>query len=411
MLQIGRSRRDGVEIMHRNRKHGAMPLTQPRGPDRPITELVVPSPSDPLARPAKLVDPGGDGVGVALVIPLSGTAGMFGPTCELCAQLAAEEINAAGGVLGRELRLIPVDGGAPPGRVAAEVAALVAVGAVQGVTGWHISSVRQAVAPRIAHRVPYVYTALYEGGEQRDGIFLTSETPVDQLYPAMRLLTRERRVRRWYVVGNDYVWPRRTARAARRYAIACGARVCGESYLPLGTHDFAGVLRDIERSAADGVLMLLVGNDAVRFNRAFARAGLDQRCLRLSTLMDENMLLASGAAATAELFSTAGFFASLVTPENLDFHAKYAARFGVDAPPLGSLGESCYEGVLLLAALIERARTLDVRAIGANAESVSYSGPRGLLRMRRRHLRQRIYLAQARGLDFDVLSELEPGRR
>ncbi len=191
--------------------------------------------------------------------------------------------------------------------------------------------------------------------------------------------------------------------------MAAGGRVCGESYPPLGTHDFGQVLRDIERSGADAVLMLLVGADAVRFNRAFARCGLPQRCLRLSTLMDENMLLASGAAATGELYSAAGFFAGLVTPENLDFHGQYARRFGVEAPPLGSLGESCYEGVLLLAALIEQARTLDVRAIGANAEAVSYDGPRGLLRLRRRHVHQRIYLAQAHGLEFDVLAESGAG--
>jgi urea transport system substrate-binding protein len=322
------------------------------------------------------------------VVPMRGPAGIFGPSAELCARLAAEEINAAGGVLGRELVLVPVDGGAAPERVAAEVEALVAMGAVHGVTGWHISSVRQAVAPRIADRVPYVYTALYEGGERTAGVFLTSETPEAQLFPAMRLLGRERALRSWFIVGNDYVWPRRTARAVK----LDGVRIAGEAYVPLGAHDFAGVLRRITESEADAVLMLLVGNDAVRFNRAFARAGLDARCLRLSTLMDENMLLASGHRATHDLHSTAGFFASMITPENLDFHGRYAARFGAEAPPLGSLGESCYEGVLLLAALIRRARTLDVRRIGATAGH--------------RHVNQRIYLARAHGVDFDVLTEL-----
>ena len=62
--------------------------------------------------------------------------------------------------------------------------------------------------------------------------------------------------------------------------------------------------------------------------------------------------------------------------------------------------------MLLLAALIERARTLDVRAIEAGADSVTYEGPRGLLQVRRRHVRQRIYLAQARGLEFDVVAQL-----
>ncbi|EKX63651.1 substrate-binding domain-containing protein [Streptomyces ipomoeae] len=345
---------------------------------------------------------------VALVYPMQGPAGIFGPTCGACARLAAEEVNKAGGVLGKELRLIEVDGGAEPSRVAEDVEALVASGAVQGVTGWHISSVRQAVAPRIAHRVPYVYTALYEGGERTEGVFMTSETPSWQLLPAMRLLAESRGVRRWFVVGNNYVWPRHTARAARGYARACRGRVCGEAYLPLGTEDFAQVLRRIERADADGVLMLLVGSDAVRFNRAFAAFGLDRRCLRLSTLMDENMLMGSGPEATVDLYSTAGFFASLADQNTLDFHGRYAGRFGLEAPVPGSLGESCYEGVLLLAALIERARALDVSAIGAAADSVSYEGPRGLLRLDGRHVRQRIYLAQADGYDFNVLAQLRP---
>ncbi|NUT37831.1 MAG: substrate-binding domain-containing protein [Hamadaea sp.] len=375
--------------------------------DRPVDGLVTPALPDPPARaPAELLGVTGDTIGVALVVPLQGPAGIFGPSCELCAELAVEEVNRAGGVLGRQLRLVTVDGGAPPVRVAVEVEALVSAGAVHGVTGWHISSVRQAVAPRIAHRVPYVYTALYEGGEHTDGVFLTSETPDIQLAPAMSALTGELRLRRWFVVGNDYVWPRRTALAARRYAARGAARICGEAYVPLGTHDFAAVLRRVEESGADAVLMLLVGNDAVRFNRAFARSGLDGRCVRLSTLMDENMLLGSGATGTRGLYSAAGFFASLVTAENLDFHGQYARRFGVDAPPLGSLGESCYEGVLLLSALIEQARSLDVRAIGASADTVSYEGPRGLLRMRRRHVGQRIYLARAEGLEFDVVAQL-----
>jgi urea transport system substrate-binding protein len=399
MLQKGLGYGNLLEIMSWPRKYGDMLL-----PDQ-LPGLVVPG--LPNRSPGTLTET----VNIALVFPMQGPAGIFGPTCEFCAQLAVEEVNNAGGVLGRELSLVPVDGGASPARVAAEVEALVSLGVVHGVTGWHISSVRQALAPRVAHQVPYVYTALYEGGERTEGVFMTSETPDEQLHPAMRLLAREpmrsgRGVRRWYIVGNDYIWPQRTAAAARRYAMDCATRIAGETYLPLGTHDYADVMRQIEHSEADAVLMLLVGNDAVRFNRAFAASGLDQRCLRLSTLMDENMLMGSGAAATRGLYSTAGFFSALATPESLDFHGQYTRRFGVEAPQPGSLGESCYEGVLLLAALIDRAQTLDVRAIGANAETVTYEGPRGLIRMRRRHVRQRIYLAEADRLEFNVVAEL-----
>jgi urea transport system substrate-binding protein len=345
-------------------------------------------------------------IDVALVIPLHGSAGIFGPSCELCGQLAAEEVNSQGGVLARELRLAVVDGSGPPERVADEVGALVGAGLVDAVVGWHISAVRQAVAPRIAGRVPYVYTALYEGGERTPGVFMAGETPGRQLLPAMRWLRLEHGVRSWCIVGDDYVWPRITAKAARAYAELCDGRISDEIFVPLGTTDFGRVLERVERCRADAVLMLLVGEDAVHFNRAFAKADLHDRCRRLSTLMDENMLLASGAGSTRGICATAAYFESLATPESLDFGWRYTQRFGADAPTLNSLGESCYEGVLMLAALARRAQNLDVRAMCAVADSVSYEGPRGELRMRDRHVDQRVYLAEASDLEFDVIAQL-----
>ena len=75
-------------------------------------------------------------VNVALVVPLHGSAGIFGPSCELCARLAVAEINAADGVLGRELRLSVIDGSGPPSAVADEVGALAAAGLVDAVVGY-----------------------------------------------------------------------------------------------------------------------------------------------------------------------------------------------------------------------------------------------------------------------------------
>jgi urea transport system substrate-binding protein len=345
-------------------------------------------------------------VDLALVIPLHGSAGIFGPSCELCAQLAAEEVNADGGILARELRLAVVDGSGPPARIADEVGALVAADLVGAVVGWHISAVRQALAPRVASRVPYVYTALYEGGERTPGVFMAGETPARQLLPAMRWLSEEHGVQNWCIVGDDYVWPRITAKAARIYADLCHGQISDEIFIPLGTTDFGRVLQRVERCGADAVLMLLVGEDAVHFNRAFAKAGLHDRCRRLSTLMDENMLLASGADSTRGICATAAYFESLTTPESLDFGLRYMKRFGPDAPTLNSLGESCYEGILMLAALARQAGSLDTRAMCAVADSVSYAGPRGELQMRDRHLDQRVYLAEANDVQFDVIAQL-----
>jgi ABC-type branched-subunit amino acid transport system substrate-binding protein len=349
-----------------------------------------------------------DTLHIALVVPLHGPAGIFGPSCEACAALAADEINAGHGVAGSEVRLSVVDSAAPPGDVANELDALISAGAVDAVTGWHLSSLREVLAARIADRVPYVYTALYEGGEHTPGVYLTGETPATQLLPALRWMAEELGIRRWCVVGDNYVWPRGSARAARRYAHRCGAAICDEIFVPLGTTNFAPVMREIERNRAQGVLMLLVGNDAVRFNRAFRAAGLDGELYRLTSLMEENMLAASGAATTRGLYTAAGFFETAATPENLDFIGRYADRHGPEAPLLNTMGESCYEGVRLVCALIGQARASRTTVASCAAGGLRYVGPRGEMELAGSHLRQNVYLARAAGLEFDVLAELTP---
>jgi ABC-type branched-subunit amino acid transport system substrate-binding protein len=176
-------------------------------------------------------------------------------------------------------------------------------------------------------------------------------------------------------------------------------------FVPLGCERFSGVLERLGRLDCDGVLMLLVGQDAVRLNRALARAGLDQ-LVRLSPLMDENMLLATGAGCTEGIYASAGYFETLPTAASLDFGARYAQRFGTEAPVLNSLGESCYEGLALLSELAQRAGTLDVDRLEGVASGVSYDSPRGRVQVRGRHLQHDVYLAKADGVDFDVLCTL-----
>jgi hypothetical protein len=200
-----------------------------------------------------------------------------------------------------------LDGSAPPARVADEVGALVAAGLVHGVVGWHISAVRQQLAPRVAGLVPYVYTALYEGGRAHSGCLPGRRDALQASFSPPcggSLRSTASGAGRWSETTT--CGPRGTARAARSYAELCAARIVDEVFVPLGTAEFDATIERIERCNADGVLMLLVGEDAVHFNRAFSRAGLDARCRRLSTLMEENILLASGFEATQGMFRRGG---------------------------------------------------------------------------------------------------------
>lgn len=361
----------------------------------------------PLARHRVPTVSGDDAIRIGLAIPLQGPGGIFGPSCEAVAELVRRQVNRTTGVLGRPIEFEVIDAGRPVAAVADTVSSLIDRGRIDALTGWHISSVREAVAPVTRGRIPYVYTSLYEGGEQREGVFCAGETPDQQIAPALSWMRDQLGLRRWHIVGSDYVWPRRSARKAARYLRHQGLDLVSTSFTRFDSDRFHAVLRQIEEAPdADGVLMFLVGQDAVHFNRQFAARGLDERMVRLTPLMEENMLLASGEASTRDLFVAAGYFRSLLTGSSLDLVADYASAFGADAPPLNNQGESCYEGIRLLASLFDAARSTSFAEVMRVSEGLGYDGPRGSMHLHRGHLRQSIHLAKAGAADFDVLTSL-----
>ncbi|RJO77717.1 hypothetical protein D5S18_07380 [Nocardia panacis] len=339
-----------------------------------------------------------------MVVPLQGPAGVYGASCAAVSELAAHDLNERGGVLGREVQIELVDGGGRPAAVAARVARLVAAGRIDAVSGWHISSVRRALIPVLADRVPYAYTSLYEGGERHAGVYCCGETPRQQLEPALRWLRDNAGTKRWFVVGDNYVWPQRSLAAVREYATELGLHLVGGAFVELGGGNMRRVVDRVARSGCEAVLMLLVGQDAVEFNRAFAQRGLQDSVLRFSPLMEENMLLASGYDATRGLVVASGYFSSLVDGNAMELVGRYAALHGTVAPVIGAAAESCYEGAQLLSTLVARAG--DTVDLGRDADGIAYEGPRGTVEFRGREARQRIHLAVANGFDFDVITTL-----
>jgi urea transport system substrate-binding protein len=363
--------------------------------------------------------PSPDAARLAVVLPQRGPAGMYGPSCVAAALLAVDEINAEGGVLGRQLRPKFLDGAEPDDDVLSQLSQGIECGLVDGVAGWHMSSVRHAVARAVGGRVPYVYPTLYEGGDQRAGLLCVGETPDRQVLPALEWFRREAGVRRWFVAGADYVWPRATARYVGRAASAAGLRIVGTAFTPHGAlsdparHDelvrplLDEIERGIERGGAEAVLMLFVGQDGAEFNREFAARGLDRAVLRFSPAMDETMLLASGPDATRGLCAASGYFASLATPEAMDFRDRYHARNGSSAPTLNLMAEATYDGIRMLALFAERGGGLDVASLERSfSDGVDYEGPRGLTRVAGRQVTQPMRLAIATGCDFSPLDEL-----
>ena len=153
-----------------------------------------------------------------------------------------------------------------------------------------------------------------------------------------------------------------------------GGTLVGQSFLPYETRDYDPVFAAIRRTRADVVILLLVGQEAIAFNRAFAEAGLDRHHLRFALATDETVLYGIGAEASAGLHVTATYLATLRSAGNDGFLERYHGSFGDHAPIPNAFCRSCYDA---LHALAGRPRPAPRRAV---------------------------HLAEADGLDFRVIA-------
>jgi urea transport system substrate-binding protein len=336
----------------------------------------------------------------------TGSPGVWGPSATSCAQLAVAEINKRGGILGREIELSIYDAGGPLDEVMDRAERAIAFDEVDLIIGLHTSAVRVALRRITFNRVPYVYTPLYEGGERTPGVMAIGETPRWQIRPSIHWLAEAKKALRWYLIGSDYVWPWQSHRAVKKYITETGGCVVGEEFVPLGEDNHEPHLARIRAAKPDVVLISLIGTDSITFNRAFAECGLSTTTLRFAGAMDETVLLGIGADNSENLFCASGYFPCVDSRDNDEFMARYHAMFGPCAPPVGSVGQSNYEGLRFLEAVANRAGSLSMGPLLAAARNVVYTGARGSVNIRNGRAEMPMYLAEADGLDFKLIKTL-----
>lgn len=341
---------------------------------------------------------------IGLFIPLSGPASLFGPTDRACAELAAAEVNKAGGILGRTVKLYPTDAGGAPADTAKSAVRLMLEEKVDLLVGSHDSATREALVATVKGRVPYIYTPVYEGAECANNIYCLGETPEQQARPSIAWLAYERKAKTYYLVGDDYVWPRKLTAEAKRFISDNGGSVIGEEYVPFGApNKFEELVTRIKSAKPDAVLITLVGADNINFNRAFAGFGLDKEIARLSFLLEENTLKGIGAENSSNLFSCMGYFADDPSAANAAFKARYAAAFGAQAPQLSTIGVDCYAGVNCAKALVEKAGGTAAAKCMAASEGLRFETAAGPATMHGRQVDKNMFLAACKGTEFEVI--------
>ena len=175
---------------------------------------------------------------VGVLTDLTGALGVVGKANVAVARFTADEINKAGGVLGRQLEVVVVDGASDPAVNARVASQLVTRDKVDVVIGGITSAEREAVKNIITKRgkTLYLWAASCEGDECGENIWSSGPVPNQQVDPTVDHLL-EGGAKTFFLCGNDYIYPRNILKAARARIEAGGGEVVAEEYIPLSATD------------------------------------------------------------------------------------------------------------------------------------------------------------------------------
>lgn len=362
-----------------------------------------------LATQAHAADP----IRIGVAVGLSGANSVVAPGVVQSSLLAVEEINAAGGILGRKVELEIVDDAS--GAVGAQKAfdTLVFQKKVNAVIAMETSAARNAALPVISKgKVPYIYTSFYEGRSCNNWMYVNGWVPEQQVAPVVDYFSKNKNAKTFFLVGNDYAFGRGMLDFTRKYIEKQGGKVVGEEYLPIDGSDWTTVVSKIRAAKPDALISATAGGAPnVSLAKQIKGAGL--------TLPYGNLAIDEGTAKTmgdvAEgIYMSASYLTSIESPENKKFMAAMQKKFGADLKTPNELSEPQYEAFYLFRAAAEKAGSIDPAKVTKALGEGSFTGPRGAVQMNKsRHtpLSMRLGQVQANGSIkiLETFANVDPG--
>lgn len=320
---------------------------------------------------------------VGILQSLSGTIAAGGSAVVDATLLAIEEINSQGGLLGRRVEPIVVDGQANDGRFPELAEQLISQDRVATIFGCWTSASRKSVLPVVEkHQHLLVYPLQYEGLEQSPNVIYTGAAPNQQILPALLYVTGILRKRRPFLIGSDYVFPR-AANAIIRDALRSepDVQVVGEEYIPLGSSELHEVVAKIRDSQPDVILNTINGDSNAEFFRELRAAGFGPDKLpTVSFSVGENELRGSNTRDLLGDYAAWNYFQSVDRPENASFVARFRAKYGPQRPICDPM-ESGYIGVKLWAQGVAKAGSIDPQTIRQAMLDQRLEAPEGKVRV------------------------------
>jgi len=350
---------------------------------------------------------------VGILHSLSGTMSISETTVRDSTLMAIEEINAAGGVLGRQIEPIVEDGASDWPTFAEKARKLLLEDGVAVIFGGWTSASRKAMLPVVEENNGLLfYPVQYEGLEQSPNIVYTGATTNQQIVPAVEYLLAEGKTK-FFLLGSDYVFPRTSNTIIAAQLAAAGAEVVGEEYLPLGGTEFSSILLQIQQAAPDVIFNTLNGDSNVAFFKQFTDLGYSAETLPvLSVSIAEEEVTGIGVENIVGQLVSWNYYQTVDTPKNAEFVEAFKALYGEDRVTSDPM-EAGYFGVYLWAAAAESAGSVVVDDVIAAIEAggISTEAPEGLVTLDgpTHHTVKPVRIGQIRedGL-IDTIYETEP---
>ncbi|MFI5718236.1 urea ABC transporter substrate-binding protein [Nocardia sp. NPDC051750] len=323
------------------------------------------------------VDTAGPTIKVGSLNSLSGTMAISEVTVRDSIRLAVDQINAAGGVMGKQIELVGEDGASEPTVFAEKAEKLISSDCVAAVFGGWTSSSRKAMLPVFEDRNALLYYPVqYEGLESSKNIFYTGATTNQQIVPALDYL-KGRGVKSLYLVGSDYVFPQTANRIIKAYAEANGIEIKGEDYTPLGSTDFSTIVNKVRAADADAVFNTLNGDSNVAFFREYKNVGLTPQAMPVvSVSIAEEEVGGIGIQNIAGQLTAWNYYQTVDNTVNSSFVKDYKAKYGA-AKPTSDPMEAAYTSVYLWKNTVEKAQSFAVADVQQAAGGVSFDAPEG----------------------------------
>jgi urea transport system substrate-binding protein len=308
------------------------------------------------AGPKGTGDEEGGPIKLGFLTAFTGLETILGETQYDCFMLAVDQINADGGIAGRQIEVVREDNGTDSKQTIDKANELALKEEVVAVIGM-ISSLEKEAAFTVLpkNKTPMMYTTYYEGnygGAQACDKYYVGmgQVPNQQMEPLIPWLS-ENVGKSYYVVGSDYIWPRATTEALKELIDREGGELLGSVFYPFGTSDFGKVFRDLQSKKPDICWVTLAGSDFNTFLKQYEQFNVEPRLVAIGfddVFAHENPGTGVGAIASQS------YFMSVDSETNSEFLKAFHETFGDDAP-VNAIGEAAYSSVWLLKQAIESA--------------------------------------------------------